>query len=371
MSAGLVSFVGVGKTYDGETLAVRDLNLEVREGEFLTLLGPSGSGKTTTLLMLAGFETPTSGDILVKGASITRVPPHQRNFGIVFQNYALFPHMSAVENVAFPLAVRGVPKQTALARARRALDLVQLGDLASRRPNQLSGGQQQRTALARALVFEPTLVLMDEPLGALDTKLRVQMQLEIKQIHERLGNTMVSVTHDQSEALTMSDRIAVFNAGRLQQVATPEDLYERPCSSFVARFVGESNRLHGTIQSITGSECLVVLEGGREVTATLGPSARVRERTTLSMRPERLAILNGLSTARRNEFSARIRETVYSGDHVKYAIEILDRSDWLIKISDRSLAARFKKGDEIKVGWDPEDCLALDYLADDIGESSG
>src|SRR5574343_815919 len=224
----LVRFAGVQKTYDGLSLVVRSLDLDIQRGEFLSLLGPSGSGKTTTLMMLAGFESPTAGEILLDGAPITRTPPHKRNFGMVFQNYALFPHMSVADNVAYPLTVRKVPKAEIATRVAKALDMVQLGGKGERFPGQLSGGQQQRVALARALVFEPQLVLMDEPLGALDKQLREHMQMEIKHIHQRLGVTVVYVTHDQGEALTMSDRVAVFHQGEIQQIAPPRELYETP-----------------------------------------------------------------------------------------------------------------------------------------------
>ncbi|MGH7185332.1 MAG: ABC transporter ATP-binding protein, partial [Pseudomonadota bacterium] len=233
----MVRFAGVQKTYDGETLVVKELNLDIRRGEFLTLLGPSGSGKTTTLMMVAGFEMPTHGDILLDGQSIKGLPPHKRGIGMVFQDYALFPHMTVRENLAFPLEVRKMGKAEIAQRVERLLDMVQLGEFADRRPNQLSGGQKQRIALARALVFDPMLVLMDEPLGALDRQLRETMQYEIKHIHDSLGVTVIYVTHDQGEALTMSDRIAVFDQGIVQQLATPDELYERPANAFVAQFI--------------------------------------------------------------------------------------------------------------------------------------
>ncbi|MDZ7747591.1 MAG: ATP-binding cassette domain-containing protein [Halofilum sp. (in: g-proteobacteria)] len=214
-----VQFSEVQKSYDGETLVVKDLNLDIGKGEFLTMLGPSGSGKTTCLMMLAGFETATHGEIQLDGKPINNVPPHKRGIGMVFQNYALFPHMTVAENLAFPLEVRKMSKAEIEEKVKKALDMVQMGEFGGRRPAQLSGGQQQRVALARALVFEPELVLMDEPLGALDKQLREHMQFEIKHLHERLGVTVVYVTHDQSEALTMSDRIAVFDDGRIQQLA--------------------------------------------------------------------------------------------------------------------------------------------------------
>ena len=221
-----VVFDRVQKTYDGETLVVNDMNLSIGKGEFLTMLGPSGSGKTTCLMMLAGFETSTQGEIKIDGRPINDVPPHKRGIGMVFQNYALFPHMAVGENLSFPLEVRGIGKSEREGKIKRALDMVQMGAFINRRPAQLSGGQQQRIALARALVFEPSLVLMDEPLGALDKQLREHMQFEIKHLHETLGITVVYVTHDQGEAPTMSDRIAVFNDGRIQQLAPPAEFYE-------------------------------------------------------------------------------------------------------------------------------------------------
>src|SRR5438128_3227285 len=236
----MVRFQNVQKSYDGVTLVVQNLNLEIARGEFLTLLGPSGSGKTTTLMMLAGFESPTAGEIVLEGRPITRTPPHKRHFGMVFQNYALFPHLTVGQNVAYPLTVRGVSKADQAQRVERALDMVRLQGMAERFPAQLSGGQQQRVALARALVFGPQLVLMDEPLGALDKQLREHMQIELKELHRQLGVTFVYVTHDQGEALTMSDRVAVFNEGFIQQLDAVERLYERPANRFVAGFVGDN-----------------------------------------------------------------------------------------------------------------------------------
>ena len=265
--ATFVAFEHVQKSYDGENLVVKDLNLDIGQGEFLTMLGPSGSGKTTCLMMLAGFETATHGDIRLAGKPINNIPPHKRGIGMVFQNYALFPHMTVGENLAFPLQVRKLPKSETEAKVKRALDMVQMGAFAGRRPAQLSGGQQQRIALARALVFEPELVLMDEPLGALDKQLREHMQFEIKHIHEQLGVTVVYVTHDQGEALTMSDRIAVFNDGRIQQLAPPEDLYERPENGFVAQFIGENNTLEGTVETIGDRICTVRLGDGSVIDA--------------------------------------------------------------------------------------------------------
>ena len=250
-----VKFQQIDKSYDGKELVVKNLNLDIAEGEFLTLLGPSGSGKTTTLMMLAGFETPTNGEVFLDGNPISSIPPYKRGIGMVFQNYALFPHLSVFENLAFPLKVRKQMSDDEIAKkVNRTLDMVSLGGFDKRMPGQLSGGQQQRVAVARALVFDPKLVLMDEPLGALDKNLRESMQYELKSIHEELGVTVVYVTHDQDEALTMSNRIAVFNDGHVQQLSTPDELYERPVNSFVAHFIGENNTFSGVVKKLNGDE---------------------------------------------------------------------------------------------------------------------
>ncbi|MCS6879134.1 MAG: ABC transporter ATP-binding protein [Geminicoccaceae bacterium] len=352
----LVRFVGVEKSYDGETLVVKGLDLEIRRGEFLTLLGPSGSGKTTTLLMLAGFETPTRGEILLEGRSIARLPPWKRDIGMVFQNYALFPHMTVAENVAFPLAVRKLPKAEIEERVARALAMVRLEGFAHRRPAQLSGGQQQRVALARALVFEPKLVLMDEPLGALDRQLRESMQYEIKHLHERLGVTVVYVTHDQGEALTMSDRVAVFNHGEIQQLATPAELYERPKNAFVARFIGENNRLSGIVKERIGERCLVEVDGAL-VAATAGNVGGAGARTTLSLRPERVAI-NSL-VEMDNSFEGRVEELIYHGDHIRIRLSLLGHDDFVVKLPNRPGQIRVEPGQIVKVSWLASDCRAL------------
>ncbi len=285
---GFVVFDRVQKSYDGVNLVVKDLNLSVGKGEFLTMLGPSGSGKTTCLMMLAGFETATHGDILLDGKPINNIPPHKRGIGMVFQNYALFPHMTIAENLGFPLEVRKMGKSEREAKIKRALDMVEMGDFGGRRPAQLSGGQQQRVALARALVFEPELVLMDEPLGALDKQLREKMQFEITHLAHSLGITTVYVTHDQTEALTMSDNVAVFDDGRIQQLAPPAQLYEQPQNSFVAQFIGENNTLEGVVTEISGDTCVVRLDDGEELDATPINVSKVGERTKVSIRPERV-----------------------------------------------------------------------------------
>ena len=354
----LVSFRGVQKSYDGENLIVKDLNLDIRKGEFLTLLGPSGSGKTTSLMMLAGFETPTAGEILLAGRSINNVPPHKRDIGMVFQNYALFPHMTVGENVAFPLQVRKVAKPEVETRVKRALDMVRLGQFANRRPAQMSGGQQQRVALARALVFAPKLVLMDEPLGALDKQLRENMQYEIKHLHENLGLTVVYVTHDQGEALTMSDRVAVFNEGRIQQLAPPAQLYENPTNAFVAQFIGENNRLVGKVSRVDGQRCEVDV-GGALVQATAVNIAGPGSGTTLSLRPERVALGEPVDGCP-NRFSGRIEELIYLGDHIRTRVSLLGHDDFIVKVPNRANHAVLRPGEDVTVAWLAEDCRALD-----------
>ena len=257
-----VEFSHVGKSYDGHTLAVEDFSLRIPRGEFVTLLGPSGCGKTTCLKMLAGFEHPTAGEIFLKGRPVGQIKAHKRNIGVVFQQYALFPHMTVAENLAFPLQARRVPAQQVAASVARALDMVQLRGFGDRLPGQMSGGQQQRAAIARALVFEPDIVLMDEPLGALDRRLREEMQYEIRRLQQRLGVTMLYVTHDQGEAMAMSDRVAVMSEGRVQQIASPEVLYEEPERVFVATFIGENNLLDGRVVEWTASSCKVDVGNG-------------------------------------------------------------------------------------------------------------
>ena len=357
----LVSFRGVQKSYDGEALIVKDLNLDIRKGEFLTLLGPSGSGKTTSLMMLAGFETPTAGEILLAGKAINNVPPHKRNIGMVFQNYALFPHMTVAENMAFPLTVRGMNKTDIAERVKRSLAMVQLDKFRHRYPGQLSGGQQQRVALARALVFEPQLVLMDEPLGALDKQLREHMQMEIKHIHERLGVTVVYVTHDQGEALTMSDRVAVFHQGEIQQIAPPRDLYEAPSNTFVAHFIGENNRLPGTLVSRDGERCSVKLARGENVQALAVKVGASGEPVSLSIRPERVR-LNAASEHCANRFSGRVAEFIYLGDHVRIRMEVCGNPNFFVKQPIAELDPALSVGDVVPLGWHVEHVRALDPL---------
>jgi putative spermidine/putrescine transport system ATP-binding protein len=355
----LVRFCGVQKTFDGENLVVKDLNLSIGQGEFVTLLGPSGSGKTTCLMMLAGFETPTSGDIYLAEERLNTQPPHKRNLGMVFQNYALFPHMTVEENLRFPLSARKVPKAEADQRVKRILDKIQLGEFAKRRPLQLSGGQQQRVALARALVFEPRLVLMDEPLGALDKQLREQMQLEIKHLHEQLGLTVVFVTHDQSEALTMSDRVAVFNDGVIQQIDTPQNLYEKPANAFVAQFIGENNTFDGRIESLEGDFCQVSFGEGLRTGARV---VNVREKgapTSLSIRPERVQ-LNGALKGLDNQVTGRIEEFIYLGDHLRVRCSVAGNDQFMARVPVTDFASDLQVGAEVQLGWRNDDVRALD-----------
>jgi putative spermidine/putrescine transport system ATP-binding protein len=355
----LVRFEKVQKSYDGVSLVVKNLNLDIARGEFITMLGPSGSGKTTCLMMLAGFETATHGEIYLDGEGINNVAPHKRNIGMVFQNYALFPHMTVGENIAFPLEVRKQPKHEIRERVERALDMVKLKDFLSRRPTQLSGGQQQRVALARALVFEPKLVLLDEPLGALDKNLREEMQYELKHIHENLGLTMVFVTHDQSEALTMSDRIAVFDDGIIQQVDSPEVLYEEPKNAFVAYFIGENNRFNGVVKEISSDICSVEIEGGGIVKANPINISSVGDKTTLSLRPERVYI-NPEAGVTPNVMDAKVLELIYLGDHIRTRVSVAGNDNFVVKIPNSTEHSQLSKDQTIKVGWASEDCRALD-----------
>ena len=303
----------VVKSYDGKSNAVDDVSIDIERGEFITFLGPSGSGKTTTLLMIAGFESPTHGIIELAGHDLTLSKPYQRNIGMVFQNYALFPHMTAAKNVIFPLKMRGFPKRDMQARVDKMLDLVGLGRFADRYPRELSGGQQQRVALARGLVFNPDVLLLDEPLGALDKNLREQMQVEIKRIHREVGTTMIYVTHDQTEAMTMSDRVAVFSNGRLEQVAAPLEVYNRPANRFVAQFIGDSNLFAGRVDrsrpgwvELAGIGPVRVADNGASV-----PAGDV----DLMIRPERLRVI-GETGGTDNELEMTVDDIIHYGDSV-------------------------------------------------------
>ncbi len=340
------------KSYDGKTNAVDGVSIDVRRGEFVTFLGPSGSGKTTTLLMIAGFETPTAGVIELDGRDLALSRPYERNIGMVFQNYALFPHMTARHNVTFPLRMRRFPRGEIKVRAEKMLALVGLHKFAERYPRELSGGQQQRVALARGLVFDPDVVLLDEPLGALDKNLREQMQVELKRIHRELGITMIYVTHDQTEAMTMSDRVAVFNQGRIEQIGSPIDVYNRPASRFVAAFIGDSNILAGSIDPARPGTVDLAGIGAVRVTSADAPAGPV----DLLIRPERLRPL-GNGAAADNIFDMTVDDAINYGDAV-LAIG---------KTMGLPLRARLpgpppdplRRGEVIRLGWSATDAHVL------------
>jgi putative spermidine/putrescine transport system ATP-binding protein len=348
----------------GSTVAVDGVDLEVRRGEFVTLLGPSGSGKTTTLRMVAGFMSPSGGSIQIDGRDMTNTPPYRRDVGMVFQNYALFPHMTAAQNVAFPLRMRGRPRAEIDRRVDEALRLVKLGDLGARYPRQLSGGQQQRVALARAVVFEPRLLLMDEPLGALDRKLRKSLQLEIIHVSRQLGATVLYVTHDQEEALMMSDRIAIFSAGRIEQLGTGEDLYDRPASLFVADFIGESNILRGTYET----------DGGDGGWMTRGPSRwrvgrATAERASLDhgatgalvVRPERIRIVRADAAvpSGANAAEATVDEVLNLGPDTRYELVLDGGQRVAVRESRDGGRQALDRGDRVRVAWAVEDGLLV------------
>lgn len=342
----------------GDVVAVDDVSLDIGRGEFVTLLGPSGSGKTTTLMMIAGFELPSSGLIFIDGEMVVYKPPHKRNIGMAFQSYALFPHMTIFDNIAFPLRMRRRPKEEIGREVDRALALVKLPDFGHRYPRQLSGGQQQRIALARSLVYNPPVLLMDEPLGALDKKLREHMQLEIKHLHQSLGITVVYVTHDQSEALTMSDRIALMNEGRIEQIGAPADLYEKPANKFVANFIGDTNLIPeaSVVGEREGRLELVCPSGLRLATTchTLSSSPSL----SLAIRPERIAIL-GPEEKRDQVFQGVVGEVVFLGNSYKYRILLEGKETVTVTISNDRLREILKVGDQVLVGWDDEDVKLL------------
>jgi putative spermidine/putrescine transport system ATP-binding protein len=350
-----IELVEVSKSF-GAIVAIRDVNLTIEPGEFVTLLGPSGSGKTTTLNVISGFDKPTTGTLKVDGKDILGVPTHKRGMGMVFQQYALFPHMTVLQNVMFPLKQRKLDKRAAVEKAREALGTVHLGDYGNRKPSELSGGQQQRVALARAIVYEPRALLMDEPLGALDKKLRESLQLEIKRLHKEVGSTFVFVTHDQEEALALSDRIAVFNNGAIEQIGTAEDLYERPASLFVARFLGESSTFAGEF-STSGDVTTVTLEDG-----TVSANGRLESgaRGAVVVRPERIVLRprGEQVPSGWNAVSATVTEQVYLG---MGRLLVLHRTGG-DRVSVREPAGRWSAaavGGEVLATWRAEDGVLL------------
>ncbi|HTI79268.1 MAG TPA: ABC transporter ATP-binding protein [Acetobacteraceae bacterium] len=349
---------GVEKHFDSVG-AVGGVSLDIRSGEFLTLLGPSGSGKTTTLMMIAGFETPNAGDIAIDGRSVVALPPHRRNIGMVFQNYALFPHLTVAENIGFPLKQRRVDRATRARLVAESLELVRLPGYEARYPRQLSGGQQQRVALARAIVFQPRLLLMDEPLGALDKQLRESLQFEMRRLHADLGITFIYVTHDQEEALTMSDRVAVMNEGLIAQVGTPEDLYDRPCDRFVASFIGESNFLTGTVLG-REDDFLVVDCGAAIVRAVAGNGRPYNGDVTITTRPERMHFADRLSGGtQQNRMMATVTEAVFAGERCRYLCECIRGVTVVIKEPSSAVIPRRSVGERVELAWSVADTVVV------------
>ncbi|WP_223426284.1 ABC transporter ATP-binding protein [Tateyamaria pelophila] len=355
--ATFLRFDNVKKSYDQKNLVVKGFDMDVRQGEFITLLGPSGSGKTTVLMMLAGFESVTSGDIAISGKSINNTAPNKRNIGMVFQNYALFPHMTVADNLAYPLSVRKMPRDQIKARVAEYLALVELSDFGDRRPGQLSGGQKQRVALARAMIFQPELILMDEPLGALDKNLREQMQFEITRLHKQIGFTVIYVTHDQTEALSMSDRIAVFNDGVVQQCAPPSELYERPVNAFVADFIGENNFVSGKVERIDGESAQIQTDAGT-ITAQVADGLTTGSDCKVSIRPEKLFI-HPTDHAYDNALTVTFNTRIYVGDFIRYYFKLPDGTDIIVKVLNDLSAPEFNDGADAQLLSLAKDCIAF------------
>jgi putative spermidine/putrescine transport system ATP-binding protein len=360
--SGRLDIEGASKSF-GEVAALADVSLGVSAGEFVTILGPSGSGKTTLLKVIAGFETADAGRILVDGVDVTDLDPAQRNIGMVFQNYALFPHMSVARNVAYPLAMRRMAKAEIDRRVAEALDMVELAGMAERLPKQLSGGQQQRVALARATVFQPRLLLLDEPFGALDRKLREQMQLEVRRLQRRLGLTTLFITHDQEEALVMSDRIAVMDKGRLQQVGLPSEIYEAPANPFIADFIGESNIFAGVAEAGGGDVVRVRLERGPIIEVAGGGdlAAGVGQRVRVMVRPERFVDLAaGGAPAPANRIDGSVTDSAYIGVSDKYRIVTPEGLDVLVRLPSGPSSRRYRAGEKIATGFHAADARLIE-----------
>lgn len=343
-----------------EVAAVRGVNLGIHPGEFFTLLGPSGCGKTTTLRLIGGFEVPTKGEVYIEGKPMSHVPPYRRPVNIVFQNYALFPHLTVAQNVAFGLAIKGVPRVERERRVQEALALVRLPNIGSRKPNQLSGGQQQRVALARALINEPAVLLLDEPLGALDLKLRKQMQTELKHLQQQVGITFIYVTHDQEEALTMSDRIAVMNDGQVLQVGDPVTIYERPSCRFVADFIGETNFLKARVLGRERGRVCLDVAGERVWAGTTEEPLREGQEVTLAIRPEKIDLLS-IDRANGAALTGIVREVVYLGTDTRFVVA-LPSGEMVVarlqNIGGHGLG-EFTAGDRVKLAWAAEDARPL------------
>lgn len=347
------------KTY-GSVVALDLVDLDIREGEFLTLLGPSGSGKSTLLWGVAGLNDPDSGQIWIDGREATHLPPFQREIGMIFQNYALFPHMTIGQNIGFPLEMRKVNRIEREKAVMRVLDMVKLSHVVDRFPSELSGGQQQRIALARAFVYEPSIILMDEPLGALDKKLRDHLQLEIKHLHEQLGVTIMYVTHDQEEAMVMSDRICLMSNARVEQIGTPEDLYFRPETVFAADFLGESNLVNGTVRGVTDSATAVEIDGAGVTMALPNPDLQVGEKVKLMTRPEAVDVLND-GEARPNEVSGTLREIIVGGGATKLFVELAGGATMRVTQLTRRATERLSPGAQLRLGWEQQAAVVLKH----------
>ncbi|MBP8654316.1 MAG: ABC transporter ATP-binding protein [Proteocatella sp.] len=352
MSESIVSLIDVEKSF-GNNKVVKKMNMEIKEGEFLTLLGPSGCGKTTTLRMIAGFEEATSGIIKVQGERVEDKEPFERDVNTVFQNYALFPHMSVFDNIAYGLKIKKRPKEEISLRVNAMLDLVQLRGYEGRKPDALSGGQKQRVAIARALINDPKVLLLDEPLGALDLKLRKQMQVELKRLQKKLGITFVYVTHDQEEALTMSDRIAVMNEGIIEQLASPMEIYDRPLTKFVAGFIGESNIFDG---KVTGSaNGIIEVETHAGTVRVKGEGFEKGEAIHVSIRPEYIKVSR--DNAEGFDLRGTVKDFIYMGTVVKTSVDLKDGTE--IKYSRFEKDDDFREGDTLSVYWNPERAVAI------------
>ena len=355
----LIEFRNVSKRF-GNFTAIDNLNLSIYEREFFALLGPSGCGKTTLMRLLAGFEPLSAGIILLDGQDISPIPPNLRAVNMMFQSYALFPHLSVWENIAFGLRRETRDKEVISQRVAEMLRLTRLAKFANRKPHQISGGQRQRVALARALAKAPKLLLLDEPLGALDKQLREKMQFEITNLAHALGITVVYVTHDQTEALTMSDRVAVFNDGRIQQLASPDQLYEEPENSFVAQFIGENNTLHGEIREINKKKAVVQLDSGQLIDCKPVNVNKVGDRTCVSIRPERVEYNQNRMQKGAHTLKAEVLEFIYMGDLFRTRLRVAGNDEFIIKTRNAPDQTRLQPGQEIEIGWLPEDCRALD-----------
>jgi putative spermidine/putrescine transport system ATP-binding protein len=347
----------VSKVFDNGVTAVDGVSLAIREGEFFSLLGPSGCGKTTTLRMIAGFEDPTDGQLFIRGRDVTDTPPHRRDTGMVFQSYALFPHRTVFENVAFGLRMRKVERAAIERRVRDALALVELTGLEARRPAQLSGGQQQRVALARAIVIEPAVLLCDEPLGALDKKLRQTMQFELKQLQRKIAVTLVYVTHDQEEALTMSDRIAVMNYGRIEQLGTPFDIYNRPATRFVSDFIGDSNLFDAAVGETAGTHLRLRTDDGLELVVACAEKPRA-VRLSLAVRPEKVRLVDAGVRAD-NQFAGTVESVNFLGGSILYRVALANRR-LILAVAPNDGAKQLRApGEAVILGWDAADAVLL------------